>query len=229
MLGGGIQCFRFLFRVYSLAADACDDYLLKLFEFTVQKAVDANLFKIVADNAAQIFRQPIIGDNIGQKASHHQQRNSIDQKPLFVPAPSAMFRQDRQIGRIEKDSVKSAQADVGTEKASKSDTIQLLLGPFRSLVVQFDAVAPAVCPQGKAKQGVSRPAAWVQKIHSCSCRKIDAAGDIAYMVKIRWIVSQANVVHETADDRRVRRFIGWERLGKILEHLCQLGSVGIHQ
>ena len=124
--------------------------------------------------------------------------------------------------------MKSARADTGAEKASKADTLQLLLGLFRSLVVQFDAVAPAVSPQGKAKQGVSRSAAWVQKIHSCSCREMDAAGDIAYMVKICWIVSQADVVHETADDRRVRRFIGRECLGKILEHLRQLGSVGVH-
>lgn len=154
MLRGGAQRLRILFRLRPSAAHACDDHLLKLLELPVQEAVNTHLFKVVTDDAAQICRQAVIGDNVDQKPAHHKKGDALNQKPLFVSAPSSILRQDRQIGRIQENGMKSSWADIGAEEAAEADTVQLLLCLFRPVVIQFNAVIGCPSP-GRA--GAGRP------------------------------------------------------------------------
>lgn len=157
VLRGGAQRLRILFRLRPSAAHACDDHLLKLLELPVQEAVNTHLFKVVTDDAAQICRQAVIGDNVDQKPAHHKKGDALNQKPLFVSAPSSILRQDRQIGRIQENGMKSAWADIGAEETAEADTVQLLLCLFRPVVIQFNAVALAVRPQGEPEQASPVP------------------------------------------------------------------------
>lgn len=200
MLRGGAQRLRILFRLRPSAAHACDDHLLKLLELPVQEAVNTHLFKVVTDDAAQICRQAVIGDNVDQKPAHHKKGDALNQKPLFVSAPSSILRQDRQIGRIQENGMKSSWADIGAEEAAEADTVQLLLCLFRPVVIQFNAVALAVRPQGEPEQGVPCSTAWVNQVGRVLCGKDNAVGDIPHMSEVRGVMPQPDIVHQAPDD-----------------------------
>ena len=200
MLRGGAQRLRILFRFRPSVAHACDDHLLKLLELPVQEAVNTHLFKVVTDDAAHICRQAVIGDNVDQEPTHHKEGDALNQKPLFVSAPSSILRQDRQIRRIQENGMKSAWADIGAEEAAEADAVQLLLCLFRPVVIQFNAVALAVRPKGEPKQGVSCSTAWVDQVGRVPCGKDNAVGDIPHMREVRGVMPQPDIVHQAPDD-----------------------------
>ena len=141
-----------------------------------------------------------IGDNVDQKPAHHKKGDALNQKPLFVSAPSSILRQDRQIGRIQENGMKSSWADIGAEEAAEADTVQLLLCLFRPVVIQFNAVALAVRPQGEPEQGVPCSTAWVNQVGRVLCGKDNAVGDIPHMSEVRGVMPQPDIVHQAPDD-----------------------------
>ena len=141
-----------------------------------------------------------VGDNVDQKPAHHKKGDALNQKPLFVSAPSSILRQDRQIGRIQENGMKSSWADIGAEEAAEADTVQLLLCLFRPVVIQFNAVALAVRPQGEPEQGVPCSTAWVNQVGRVLCGKDNAVGDIPHMSEVRGVMPQPDIVHQAPDD-----------------------------
>ena len=93
MLRGGAQRLRILFRLRPSAAHACDDHLLKLLELPVQEAVNTHLFKVVTDDAAQICRQAVIGDNEIRSPPIIRRGMLSIRNRFFVSAPSSILRQ----------------------------------------------------------------------------------------------------------------------------------------
>ena len=85
--------------------------------------MNTHLFKVVTDDAAQIRRQTVIGDNVDQEPAHHEKGDALNQKPLFISAPSSILRQDGQIGRIQENGMKSAWTDIGAKEAAEADTV----------------------------------------------------------------------------------------------------------
>ena len=96
--------------------------------------------------------------------------------------------------------MKSAWADIGAEETAEADTVQLLLCLFRPVVIQFNAVALAVRPQGEPKQGVSCSTAWVDQVGRVPCGKDNAVGDIPHMREVRGVMPQPDIVHQAPDD-----------------------------
>ena len=53
---------------------------------------------------------------------------------------------------------------MGTEKASKAHAVELFLCPLCPVVIQFHAVALAVCAQGEPKQRIAGSTAGVEQV-----------------------------------------------------------------
>ena len=91
-MGRGLtQLFRLDTAVGSVPAQPHDRHLLKLFELPIQKTVDGHLFKVVAEHPANILGHPVVGDDIDHQPAPGQRGNALQQKPLLVPAPPALF------------------------------------------------------------------------------------------------------------------------------------------
>ena len=77
-----------------LFPDTQHSHLFEFLELTVGKAPDGESVKIVHENAADIRRQAIVGDNVDQQPAVHQRGNAFDQKPFLVSGAPTVFVDD---------------------------------------------------------------------------------------------------------------------------------------
>ena len=191
--------------------------------------MDGHLLKVVAEDAANILGHAVVGHDVDHQPAPNQQRNALQQETLLIPAAPAFFRQDRQIGWVEKNGVKSSVTDIGAKKAAKAHPVQQSLGLFRPAAVQLYAIAEAVVPGRHPLESRAGPAAGIQQIDGHVMGKCDSPGDQLHMVRVGGIVPHADVVHQPPDDGGVGGLIAGQTVRKLSEHRRQLAVIPGHQ
>ena len=112
------------------------------------------------------------------------------------------------------------------EEAAHTDTVQTRLRLLRPVFVQLHTIGIAVVSLGDLPQSLAAAAAGIEHIGGDSLREPDPPQDMADIVRIRWIVAHADIVHEAADHRGVYRIRPLRQLlRKAVQHLIN-GLVG---
>ena len=75
--GGGVRCVllqpQCIGRLHIPALPYTEyRYLLEFFELPIGKSPDGEIIKVIAENAAYILRQTVVGDHVEQQAAVHQ-------------------------------------------------------------------------------------------------------------------------------------------------------------
>lgn len=66
--------------------------LLEALELLVGKAPNSEVVKIVHQNAADVRRHAVIGNDVNEQAAVGQAGQALDQKPLLMPGPARRSR-----------------------------------------------------------------------------------------------------------------------------------------
>ena len=189
--------------------------LLELFELLIGKTPDGKVGEIVRKDLADVRSQAVIRDHIDEQAAQHQMRKTLDQESLLMPGPASPLRKNGEIGRIEKQQVKSLAADPAVKEAAHAHAGQARLRFLRPGFIQLHAIGVAVVALGKLAQGLTAAAAGVQQIGDHVLREPDAPEDVPDVLRIGGIVAHPHVVHQSADHRRVHRIRRFRQLFRI--------------
>ena len=74
---------------------------MEAFKFRAHEAVRGEVGKIVAEDAGDVRRQAVVGDDVDEQPSINQMLIALRQESLFVACLAAVFIQHREVGRVE--------------------------------------------------------------------------------------------------------------------------------
>ena len=199
--GGGIGIFAPLF------APAHDGHLLKLLELIVGKAPDGEIGEVVRKDLADVLGQTVVRDHVDQQPTLHQVWKALDEEALFMPRSASALRDDGEVRRIEKEQMKGLVADPAVKEAADAHAGQARLCLLRTGFVQLHTVGEAVVAVGELAQRFAAAAAGIEQIRRHALREVNALQHIVNVLRVGGIVAHSDIVHQTADDRRVHRVL----------------------
>ena len=161
------------------------------------------IIKVVHKDSANIRRQPVVRDDIDQKATIHQRREAFNQKPLFMSGASSTLVDHREIRWVEEQQVERFMADAAVKEAAEAHTMQSCLRLFRPAFIQLHTVGIAVVSLGQLPQSLSAAAAWVQQVRGHTLREFYSTQDQRDIAGVCRIIAQLDIVHQSADYRSI--------------------------
>ena len=177
-----------------------DNHLFEPLELSIGETPDGEVGKVVAQDPADIRRQPVVRHDVEQQPSIDQMAHTFYEKALFMAGPPTTGIEYRQIGRVEKQQMEGFVADAAVKEAAEAHPVQPTLGLLGPVLIQLHTVGEAVVALGQLPKGLAAAAAGVQQIGGDTLGKLDALQHGGNVVRVSRVVAHLYMVHETADD-----------------------------